>query len=129
MLDDLGRGQFDSLFDGGSQTPSELFRQTQSPPKGQSVELAESFPFHLLVFSLPKYPPLARAAHVSGLEVFTMAVMLDGHASAPTFLSGSPLLHAAVAAAVSDWTFLAEAAGKDMRMSIEFRMNCPPTVR
>lgn len=68
MLEDLVRGAFDALFEKGSHTPSELYREARNPPPEPSVELMDSSPIRPTQYSLPKYPPIARAAHVSGHE-------------------------------------------------------------
>ena len=39
LLDDLGWGKFDSLFDKPPDKLSELFHQTQNPPPQPTVEL------------------------------------------------------------------------------------------
>ena len=125
LLDDLERGKFDALFDRGSHTPSELFCQARNPPPGPSVELVNSSPFRPTVYELPKYSPLARAAHINGQVTFKLSVKSDGHTSAPSFLAGNPILQKIVAASVSDWTFPTEAAGQDVQVAVEFKMNCP----
>ena len=68
LLDDLERGKFDALFDRGSHAPSELFRQSRNPSPCPSVELVNSSPFRPTRYELPKYPPLARAAHIRGVR-------------------------------------------------------------
>ncbi len=125
LLDDLESGKFDGLFDRGSHTPSELFRQAKNPPPGPSVQLVSSSPFRPTQYELPQYPPLARAAHVSGQVTFKLLVRADGHTSAPTSLGGNPLLQKFVAANAGDWTFPIEAAGQDVQVAVEFKMNCP----
>jgi hypothetical protein len=124
MLEDLERGTFDALFDRGSYRPSELYRQARNPPPEPSVELVSSSPFRPSTYTLPKYPPIARAAHVSGQVTFTVSVESDGHPSPPSFLSGNPLIQRAVTASISDWTFPTEATGEDVRVTIQFNMNC-----
>ncbi len=125
LLGELEKGTLDSLFDRGSQTPSELFRQAQNPPPGPTVELTNISPFRPVVYELPKYPPLARAAHVGDQVRLTVVVQTDGHTSPPNFLSGNPLLRGAVAASVASWRFAPEAVGREMQVTIEFKMNCP----
>jgi hypothetical protein len=129
LLGDLEKGKLDALFDRGSHAPSELFRQARNPPPGPSVELANSSPFRPTVYELPKYPPLARIAHISGQVTFKLSVKSDGHSSAPSSLVGNPILQNIVAANVRDWTFPTEAAGQDMQVAIEFKMNCPSVQR
>ena len=125
LLKDLEKGTLDALFERGSQTPSDLFRQSQNPPPGPTVDLTNSSPFRPVAYELPKYPPLARAAHVSDQVRLTVVVQSDGHTSPPSFLGGNPLLRGAVAASVASWRFPAEAAGQEMQVTIEFKMTCP----
>jgi hypothetical protein len=125
LLEKLEKGLLDSLFERGSQKPSELFRQSRNPPPGPTVDLTNSSPLRPIVWDLPKYPPLARAAHVSDQVRFAVVVQSDGHTSPPSFLSGNPLLRGAVATSVAGWRFPAEAAGQEIKVTIDFKMNCP----
>jgi len=86
-------------------------------------------PLRPVVYELPKYPPLARAAHISDQVRLTVVVKSDGHTSPPSFLGGNPLLRGAVAASVASWRFQAEAVGREMRVTIDFKMNCPSVRR
>lgn len=97
MLEDLEKGTFDALFDGGSYRPSELYRQARNPPPEPSVELVSSSPFAPVPTHCRNILPL---------------------------LSRNPLIQRAVAASLSDWTFPTEAIGEDVRVTIQFNMNC-----
>jgi hypothetical protein len=66
-LDDLRNGSFDSLFEKAPHKPSELFRESQIAVSTPTVKLVSSSPFPPISPTLPIYPPIARAAHVSGL--------------------------------------------------------------
>jgi periplasmic protein TonB len=129
LLNELARGEFDALFDKAPDKPSELFRQAQNPPPGPSVVLLSSLPYRPTSYTLPKYPPLARLAHVNGQVTFTVDVASDGSASNFKLLSGHALLRLAAQTAVADWKFPAEAAGKEIQAAIEFKMNCPAVQR
>jgi len=80
--------------------------------------------FHPKLFEAPPYSPLARAAHVEGQVTLTLTVKSDGRVASTGFLSGNPILQSAVAAGVAKWTFPMEAAGQEVHVAIEFKMNC-----
>src|SRR6478609_1668373 len=50
---------------------------------------------HAIALPKPAYPPLARAAHVSGTVEVRVLIGFDGKVIAATATSGHPLLHAA----------------------------------
>jgi len=124
LLKDLENGKLDGLFDRGSYKPSELFRQAQIPLAKPTVEVTSISPFHPKLFEAPPYSPLARAAHVEGQVTLTLVVKSDGRVASTGFLSGNPILQSAVAAGVAKWTFPEEAAGQEVHVAIEFKMNC-----
>ena len=124
LLESLASGRLDVLFQGGPDKPSELFRQAQNPPPPPTVILVDSAPFRPTWYALPKYPPLALATHTSGPVVFTTRVASDGHASAPVFSGGHPLLRGAVSASVAAWTFPLEAVRRDVQVTLDFEMSC-----
>ena len=124
LLSDLQSGTLDGLFGKSTYTPSELFRESQVPPPKQTVDLIESSPARPITYDLPKYPPIARVAHVSGLVKFIVSVKPDGHTSPPVFSSGNPILQKAVITSVADWLFPPDMAGQDIHLAIGFNMNC-----
>jgi hypothetical protein len=124
LLESLAAGRLDGLFQGGPDKPSELLRQAQNPPPPPTVMLVDSPPLRPTWYALPKYPPLALATQTSGPVVFTTKVAPDGHASAPVFWGGHPLLRGAVSASVAAWTFPMEAVGRDMQVTLDFEMGC-----
>jgi len=126
FADDLNQGFFDSLFDKAAHKPSELFREARMSHPRPNVELSNSSPFRPSAYELPKYPPLARLAHIAGQVNFTLGVTSDGKASNLKFLSGHVMLQKAVEGAVSGWSFPKEAADQEIRMTIEFKTNCAP---
>jgi TonB family protein len=130
-LDALRNGSFDSLFEKTPHKPSELFRESQIAAPMPAVKLVSSSPSSPISPTLPVYPPIARAAHVTGLVHVQFDVMSTGNISNLTFIDEKPLqlLHNAVSAAVTDWKFPKEIAGQHIEAVIEFNMNCPaPTV-
>ena len=124
LLKDLENGKFDGLFDRGSYRPSELFRQAQIPLAKPTVEVTSISPFQPKLYEAPPYSPLARAAHVEGQVTLTLMVKSDGHVASTSFLSGNPILRSAVAAGIAKWTFPMEAAGQEVHVAIDFKMNC-----
>jgi periplasmic protein TonB len=54
---------------------------------------------------IPKYPPLARHARISGTVRFTAIIARDGTIQNLTFVSGHPLLVQAAADAVRQWRY------------------------
>lgn len=124
VLDDLRKGTFDILFEGAPQKPSELFIEAQNVPREPDVLLVGSSPFSPESPILPKYPPIARAAHVEGSVAFKFDVTPNGDTSNLTFISGHPFLKNAVELAVASWKFPKEAAGTNIQTVIDFKMNC-----
>jgi len=53
----------------------------------------------------PMYPPLARAARVTGAVVLDVLIGTDGHVSDVGVVSGHPLLQAAAVDAVKQWVY------------------------
>jgi protein TonB len=121
----LSAGKYDALFKDTPDRPSDLYRAAQIKPAIPNVHLQSSTPFQLSKPILPKYPPLARAAHVEGAVTFKIAVDANGGVSDITFDSGSPLLREAVKNAVSSWRFTEEAFNQQIRASVDFALNCP----
>lgn len=124
FANDLSQGLFDSLFAKATHKPSELFREAQVAHPRPNVELSSSSPFRPSAYELPKYPPLARIAHIAGQVNFTLSVISDGKASNLKFLSGHIMLQKAVEVAVLGWSFPKEAANQEIRMTVEFNTNC-----
>jgi outer membrane biosynthesis protein TonB len=126
-LDDLQNGSFDSLFENSPHKPSELFRESQNAVPMSAVKLVSSSPSFPISPTLPVYPPIARAAHVSGLVHVQFDITSIGTISNLVFVDKSLMLHNAVSAAVVDWKFPKEAAGQHIEAVFEFNMNCPAT--
>jgi TonB family protein len=129
MLEDLRRGKFDALFEGTPDKPSELSRESRSTPPQPTVELSSSAPFRPSSYDPPNYPPIARLAHVEGQVAFTIEVTSDGSVTNMRILSGHVMLRKAVDSAVTSWVFPKEAAGQEIRATIDFKTNCPPIRR
>jgi TonB family protein len=122
----LRSGQFDPLFDSPVKV-SDIYRQALEPRHLPSVLFGGASPDVPVVFNLPKYPPIARAAHVEGTVTFTVDVASGGRVTNLSY-TGDPklkLLWAATANAVNTWQFQPGASGHHVRASIEFHLNCP----
>jgi hypothetical protein len=91
-LKDLAAGKYDALFPGASDKPSDLYRAAQNRPPTPSIRLAKNLAIQPLEFALPKYPPLARVAHIQGDVVFKFEIGQDGSASNFKLVSGHPCL-------------------------------------
>ena len=59
----------------------------------------------LLTSPQPVYPPIARAAHVSGPVVVRLVVSSSGAVTSATPISGPPMLQSAAGDAAKKWTF------------------------
>jgi hypothetical protein len=123
-LDRLAAGEFDALFE-STQKVSELYRQAQqSPPPPPTIELVSSEPIRPVAYEVPKYPSIARAAHVGGNVRFTAHVTSTGNLADLKFVEGHPLLRKPVESAVSGWVYAKEAVGEEIRVTLSFRLNC-----
>jgi Gram-negative bacterial TonB protein C-terminal len=126
-LHELATGQFDELFPRAKFTLSGQYRQALHPISPPSVYVVSSEPMPS-TSDVPQYPPLARAAHVSGRVQFTAEVGPDGQAVS-IHVEGHPLLRKSVEAAVAAWTYPKTGAGTAISGVIEFRNNCTSQVR
>lgn len=122
LIRELAAGDFNYLFPHTTFTLSDVYKQAMHPPPQPSVQIVSADPTPTSS-EPPQYPPLARAAHVSGRVRFTAIVGTDGH---PTRIQieGHPLLKKSVEAALSSWTYKNENAGTSLSGVIEFRNNC-----
>jgi len=125
LLLDLSAGKYDVLFKDAPDRPSDLYRAAQIKPVIPSVQLQSSTPFQPIKPILPKYPPIAKVAHVEGAVTFKIAVDADGGVRDVTFDSGSPLLRSAVKEAASAWRFTDEASNQQVQATVDFALNCP----
>jgi TonB family protein len=121
----LASGKYDGLFAGAPDRPSDLYRASRIPPPVPDVQLRSSEPFQPGNFVLPGYPPIARLARIQGAVVVTLQVDANGRVTETQFESGHPMLRPTVTAAVSEWKFPKEAAGRRVKATIDFKTNCP----
>jgi len=124
ILLDLSAGKYDVLFKDSPDRPSDLYRDAQVKPAIPSVKLQSSTPFQPIKPILPKYPPIAKAAHVEGAVTFKIAVDARGAVRDITFDGGSPLLRSVVEEAVSTWKFTEEAFNQQVQATVSFALNC-----
>ncbi len=123
VLTELRSGRFDSLFD--EMSVSGIFRDFQPSPLEPQVRIVSVEPVAppLSPEAIP-YPPLARAANVSGVVHVRLRVDSDGHAANIKIEDGHPLLKGVVEKSATKWRFDREFAGQDVRVTIEFNTNC-----
>jgi TonB family protein len=125
----LQSGEYDHLFAGAPDRPSDLYRASQIPPPSPDVRLRSSEPFQPEKFVLPGYPPIARLARIEGAVVVTFQVDANGGVTDPQFDSGHPMLRPTVTNAVREWKFPKEAADHRIKATIDFKTNCPSKTR
>lgn len=124
-LQNLAAGEYDALFQGAPDKPSELYHASQIPAPVPQIRLIRSVPLQPEDSVEPTYPPLARVAHIEGMLTFTLVIDSEGDATNLVFGSGHPLLRGAVADAVKTWRFPRDAAGQQVDAAVEFKLNCP----
>lgn len=126
LVQRIEAGDFDSLF--GEQAKVSEIAQTaaKAPPPPPTVEIESITPVAPIPTGPPKYPPIARLAHVEGLVEATFEVGQDGLAKNIEFVSEprGRLLQPAVSDALSKWRFPESALGKRGKVSIRFKLNC-----
>jgi len=132
-LRDVAAGNYDLLFQGAPDKPSDLFQAAHIAPATPTIRLVSSTPFPPDAFVPPAYPPILRAAHVSATVSFTVDVSEGGIATNFTVDSGQPMLRGDVGhilsgvteQMVSDWRFPMDAVGQKIHAAVEFATNCP----
>ena len=125
----LESGEYDPLFAGAPDRPSDLYRASQISPPVPDVQIRSSEPFQPMKFALPGYPPIARLARIEGAVVVTFEVDSSGKVTDTQFESGHPMLRPTVTNAVSEWIFPKDAAEHRVRVTIEFKTNCHSKAR
>lgn len=121
----LESGEYDHLFAGAPDRPSDLYRAFRIPPPAPSVRILSIEPFQPGEFVPPGYPPIARLAHIEGAVVVSFQVDVNGRVNNTQFESGHPMLRPTVTKAVGEWKFPKEAADHQIKATIDFKMNCP----
>lgn len=121
----LRSGQYDALFAGAPDKPSELYLASQIPLPSPTIRLVSSSPVAPVEFIPPAYPPIARLAHVEGEVSFTFTVQPNGDVGELNFDSGSKLLRSTLAKAVSTWKFANLSSAEEVHATVSFVLNCP----
>lgn len=125
----LASGEFDHLFSGAPDRPSDLYRASQIKPPAPEILLSSSVPFQPEKFVQPDYPPMAKLARIEGAVVATFQVDANGGVTDIQFDSGHPVFRPAVTKAISEWKFSKQAAGQQIKATLDFKTNCPPKPR
>lgn len=122
----IGDGKFDGLFGPQAEVPQIVHEASLPPPPPPSVVVESVTPAAPISPELPKYPPIARAAHVEGLVQATFDVSADGKVQNIVFVNNGRLkmLEIAVSEAISKWIFPQSAWGKTGSITIRFALNC-----
>ena len=123
-LRELSAGEFDELFKGGGDKPSDLYSSAQKIPPAPSVRLVSTVPYEPESSVLPNYPPIARAASVEGQVAFTAGIDSNGTPTNVVFESGNPLLQSAVRGALYSWKFPRDTNNQQIHGTVEFLLNC-----
>ncbi len=119
----LRSGEFDTLFN-SKQLLSELARQSAQPLPSPNIVLQDYSPAAPIEVELPRYPPIAKAAHVDGKVSVSFHVTPDGRTENISFAKQS-VLESTTQAAVEKWRFPETAEGHDEHVTLEFKLNCP----
>jgi hypothetical protein len=119
----LLNGQFDYLFD-STQSLSEMFRESLQSPRSPVVKFVSSSHVTPISTKLPQYPPIARAAHVSGQVTALFDVTPQGRIENLTYKSGPEMLRGSVSTALAEWVFPESSAGHPEEATFDFNLNC-----
>lgn len=127
ILRRLRSGQFDTLFD-SKPLLSELARQAAQPLPSPNIVLQDYSPAAPIEAELPSYPPLAKAAHMGGKVSVSFHVTPDGRTENISF-GKQTVLDTTTQAAVEKWRFPQTTEGHEEHVTIEFKLNCPPSAQ
>jgi periplasmic protein TonB len=85
---------------------------------------------HFLTHPHATYPPIAKAAHVTGVVTVAVEIGLDGHVTQAWVLAGPEMLRTASADAARKWVFkpfLQDGAPIVVRTAVQFSFLNPNT--
>jgi len=127
VVNSIRDGKYDDLFGKDSGISGIVVEAEQPPPPPPSVEVVGVEPIAPISGEAPKYPPIARAAHVEGLVEATFDLGPYGKVTNIQFLSQQRLKMAelSVSDALAKWTFPPSAFGKTEKAQIRSSLNCP----
>lgn len=120
----LARGDFDLLFAGAPDRPSLIFQQSLIEMPRPSVTLSAISPLTPEFSELPKYPPLAKAAGISGAVEFKLKIGADGTVKSVEIISGHPMLVPAAQGSIRRWRFAKADLQPEVAGTIKFNTNC-----
>lgn len=86
----------------------------------------ESHPPELVTRTLPVYPPIAKAAHVSGQVKLQIEIGVDGHVTGEKVISGPPMLVGAAEACVKQWVY--DTGGRTYSTVVTVDFGLPPPI-
>jgi TonB family protein len=126
LLRQIEDGDFDSLFGAQAKVSEIAQAAAKGPPPPPTIEIENIGPVAPISTEPPKYPAIAKLAHVEGLVEATFEVGEDGRAKNIQFVSEprGRILQPAVSDALSKWKFPESASGKSGKVSIRFKLNC-----
>ena len=130
VLEDIGAGKYDRLFQAAPDKPSDLYHAyiaaPDNPPQ-PSVRLVSSIPFAPNAFVPPAYPLIANVARIEGRVSLTIQIDANGNVVNAMAYTGQPILRPAAEKAAIEWKFPLDAANQMDHVILEFKMNCPET--
>jgi hypothetical protein len=124
-LESLRSGKYDGLCRGAPDKPSDLYHSAQVHPPTPTIRFVSSTPVEPNAFVAPKYPLIAKLAHVEGSVSFTTLVNSTGSVTNLSFGGGPLLLQSAVKNASRSGKF-PETSVRAVHAVIEFSLNCLP---
>ncbi len=123
VMSALASGKLDQLFE--TKAPlSQMYREAQVPVVPPSVKLVGAPSLNPITSALPTYPPIARAAHVTGQVETQFKVSPDGHTEEVTFVNGPLMLRPPIETALKSWRFPPAEASRTASATFAFDMPC-----
>ncbi|MGE5113808.1 MAG: energy transducer TonB [Acidobacteriaceae bacterium] len=122
----LTKGDFDALFTDAPDRPSAIFQQSQLKLAQPTANFTSIEPVKPEISVNPKYPPLAKAARISGAVEFKAKTRPDGTLGFIEIVSGHPTLIPAATEAINQLRFAETDIQREVTGRVEFNMNCSP---
>lgn len=123
-LKEIGAGDFDALFSGAPDKPSDLYRAAQFQPPPPTIRLLSVAPVKPEFSPLPEYPALARMAQIEDSVSVKIEIDEKGNVVKIAFDNGHPVLRRAVEEAVRKWRFPSTLHREEVHATLEFALNC-----
>lgn len=121
----LQEGKYDYPF-ASKQSLSEMFRESLQTPRQSMVELISASPLSPSSSTLPTYPPIGRAAHVSGRVTMGFNVTPAGQVENLNLISGPKMMQGSVEEALKKWSFPPSTDSHQEEVVFNFNLNCAP---